>query len=150
MSNLLNSFYSNLSDLISINATDITTETINTKTLILNGVPLTPSNDNSAAIAALQLILTGASWDGTYNFLNLTNNLHIYGVLFLGDPQIDVGYTLSTLPSTYATIADLQLNYVTYPSLRTEINASLVNYVLYGGLTTQLANYETIADLSLN
>ena len=45
------------------------------------------SNGNSGAITDLQIILTGASWDSAYNFLNLSYNLHVYGVLFLGDPD---------------------------------------------------------------
>jgi hypothetical protein len=148
MSNLLNSFYSNLNDLISINATDITSETISTNTLILNGVPFNPSNDNAAAIAALQLILTGASWDGVYNFLNLTNNLHVYGTLTVSDPQIDVGYTLTTLPSTYATNSNLQTNYVTYDAQTTEFNTRLANYVTNQSLTSTLSSYATNTNLS--
>ena len=126
MSSLLNSSYTQLNDLIHITADDIETESISTKTIIINNVPFNPDNftpgGNSSAITDLQTILTGASWDAVYNFLNLTYNLHVFGTLMLGDPQIDVGYTLSTLPSTYATISDLQTNYVTYPTLTTEIN----------------------------
>jgi hypothetical protein len=126
MSSLLNSSYTQLNDLIHITADDIQTENINTKTLIINNVLFDPSNTSSGAITDLQTILTGANWDSIYNFLNLTYNLHVYGTLVLGDPQIDVGYTLSNLSSTYATIAslsdyetisDLQTNYVTYTAL---------------------------------
>ena len=108
------------------------------------------NSGNNTAVTDLQTILTGASWDSVYNFLNLTYNLHVYGTLFLGDPQIDVNYILSNLSSTYATISslsdyetisDLQTNYVTYTAMIAEFNAQLANYVLYSGLTTTLNNY---------
>ena len=90
--------------------------------------------------------MTGASWDAVYHFLNLKYNLHEFGTLFLEDPQVDVGYTLSTLPSIYATISDLQTNYATYTSQTAEFNNRLANYVTDQSLTTTLANYETILD----
>jgi hypothetical protein len=161
MTSLLNSSYTQINDLISITADDITTENISTNTLIINKVPFNPadftSNGNSTAITELQTILTGASWDSVYNFLNLTYNLHVYGTLFLGDPQIDVNYILSNLSSTYATIAslsdyetisDLQTNYVTYTAMIAEFNAQLANYVLYSGLTTTLNNYVSNSSLT--
>jgi hypothetical protein len=101
------------------------------------------NSGNTTAITDLQTILTGASWDSVYNFLNLTNNLHVFGTLTVGDPQINVGYTLSNLSTTYATISDLQTNYVTYNNLTIEFTNRLVNYVLYSGLNTTLNNYVT-------
>ena len=161
MTSLLNSSYTQINDLISITADDITTENISTNTLIVNKIPFNPadftSSGNTAAITDLQTILTGASWDSVYNFLNLTNNLHVFGTLMLGDPQIDVGYILSTLSSTYATISslsdyetisDLQTNYVTYTAMIAEFNAQLANYVLYSGLTTTLNNYVSNSSLT--
>jgi hypothetical protein len=73
MSNLLNSSYTQLNDLISITADDIETETISTKTIIINNIPFNPYDfPSNSAIINLETILTGASWDSTYLFLNLS------------------------------------------------------------------------------
>ena len=51
-------------------------------------------------------ILTGTSWDNTYNFINFSNNVHIYGLLQLGTIT-NVETVLTGLASTYATISSL-------------------------------------------
>ena len=70
-------------------------------TSAVNG--LTTTNTN---VSNLQTILTGTSWDNTYNFINFSNNVHIYGLLQLGTIT-NVETVLTGLASTYATISSL-------------------------------------------
>lgn len=91
-------------------------------------------------VSSLQTILTGCSYDNIYNFLNLSNNLHVYGSLFIGN-NIDVNSIISNLPTTYATISSLS-NYALNSSLSNyALNSSLSNYVLTTSLNTKLNDY---------
>jgi len=79
---------------------------------------------------ATTLLLTGASWDATYQYLNLAYNSHIYGTLFVGPSNdLNVNSILTSLPSIYATI--------------TTLNQSLLNYVTNTSLTNTLNSYAT-------
>jgi hypothetical protein len=48
---------------------------------------------NTTNITNLNTILTGASWNATYNYLNLANNLDVYGTLKLNGLSTDVSST---------------------------------------------------------
>ena len=73
MSNLLNSFYSNLNDLISINATDVTSEIINCNSLYVSGVRVDGSGVDLTSIQN-QINTINTSLNG------LLNNFALAGV----------------------------------------------------------------------
>ena len=91
----------------------------------------------TTAITALQTILTGASWDGVYNFTNFNNNVHIYGLLQLGNIA-NVETVLSGLSSTYATISSLS-SYATISSLSSYLTTATASST-YATITS-LADY---------
>ena len=80
---------------------------------------------------ATTLLLTGGSWDATYQYLNLAYNLHVYGALYIGpNNNLNVNSILTSLPSTYATITTLNqtlLNYITNTSLTNTLNSYATN-----------------------
>jgi len=92
MSNFLNSFYTNLNDLVSINATDINTQKI------------TANEVNAVQVYSTNLNLTGAIYNGsnqivfdeTTEFTEFNQNVHIYGTLFLdyNNVTLNVGQLL--------------------------------------------------------
>ena len=91
----------------------------------------------------LSTLLTGASWDATYQYLDLAYNSHIYGILFLGpDNNLNVNSILTSLPSTYVN--------------NTSLNTRLGNYTTTTDLSNNyvknsiLLNYTTTSDLSSN
>lgn len=92
MSNFLNSFYTNLNDLVSINASDINTQKI------------TANEVNAVQVYSTNLNLTGAIYNGsnqivfdeTNEFTEFNQNVHIYGTLFLdyNNETLNVGQLL--------------------------------------------------------
>lgn len=116
MSNLLNSFYSNLNDLISINATDITTDTltsnsINTTTLKVNGSNINNLFDASYAyiegqITSTNTTLTTCSYDSATQTFVVGNNLKCLGTFTLY--VSGVYYNVNTFITT--TNNDIQTN----------------------------------------
>ena len=90
MSNFLNLGYSNLNDLVSIHANDITTESLTTKQLTANGdIILTGEIKNGNNVI---------SFNNSTQFTDFAENVHIYKSLFL-DYQgvtINVGQELAT------------------------------------------------------
>ena len=90
MSNFLNSFYTNLNDLVNINASDINTQTLTTTKLNANGdIYITGdiiSGENSI------------SFNNSTQFTDFAENVHIYGALFLDyqGTTYNVGQELAT------------------------------------------------------
>ena len=92
MSNFLNSFYTNLNDLVSINASDINTQKI------------TANEVNAVQVYSTNLNLTGAIYNGSNQivfdeateFTEFNQNVHIYGTLFLeyNNETLNVGQLL--------------------------------------------------------
>ena len=77
MSNLLNSAYCNLSDLVQINADDIQTESINTKTLYINNILFDPTGIDTSDLATLstnQNISGVKTFSGTQVFSSIQLN----------------------------------------------------------------------------
>lgn len=171
MSNLIDNAYTQLNNLTQINADDIQTESINTKTLYINNIlfdpsgnadlsnyvttsqlstQLTPINNN---ITALQLLLTDTSYDSEFSFLTFADNVRIQGNLIIGSsPQMDVYYTLTNLGTTYVTNTNLSMQLTNY-ALLTSLNnyvltSALSSYVTNASLTTTLNNYITTTNLN--
>jgi hypothetical protein len=74
MSNFLNLGYSNLNDLVSIHATDITTETLTTNKINANDVVLSGTIQNGSNVI---------SFNEQYQFVDINHNMHVYGTLLL-------------------------------------------------------------------
>lgn len=103
---------------------------------------------------ATTLLLTGGSWNSTYQYLDLSYNAHIYGILFVGpNNDLNVNSILTSLPSTYVSINSLTTTlsgYVTSSSLSSQLSgyvtssslsSQLLGYVTSSSLTSQLSNY---------
>jgi len=58
-------------------------------------------NDVGTSITGLNQILTGATYDTTYNYLNLNNNLHVYGQIQLNGLSTDLLSTINNIYSSY-------------------------------------------------
>ncbi len=58
---------------------------------------------NTTNITNLQTLLTGASYNSTYNYLNLASNLDAYGTLKIAGLTTDVNSTFSNIYSTLGT-----------------------------------------------
>ena len=92
MSNFLNSFYTNLNDLVSINASDINTQKI------------TANEVNAVQVYTTNLNLSGAIYNGSNQivfdeatqFTEFNQNVHVYGSLFLeyNNETLNVGQLL--------------------------------------------------------
>ena len=77
MSNLLNGGYTQLNDLIQVNADDIQTESINTKTLYINNILFDPTGIDTSDLATLstnQTISGVKSFSGTQIFSSIQLN----------------------------------------------------------------------------
>jgi hypothetical protein len=62
---------------------------------------------NTTNITSLQTLLTGASYNSTYNYLDLANNLHVYGSLQLAGLSTDLS---STIANIYTSIGSILSN----------------------------------------
>jgi hypothetical protein len=85
--------------------------------------------------------LTSVDWDSDYSYLNLNDNVHIYGTLKLG----------TTLTDVETSINDLTTNTTTNTTDITTINNNLSNYALKTDVptTTNLSNtYATKTDVA--
>jgi hypothetical protein len=74
MSNFLNLGYSNLNDLVSIHATDITTETLTTNKINANDIVLSGAIQNGSNVI---------SFNEQYQFVDVNHNMHVYGTMLL-------------------------------------------------------------------
>jgi hypothetical protein len=89
---------------------------------------------------ATTLLLTGGSWDATYNFLNLAYNLHIYGALYIGpNNNLNVNSILTSLPSTYVSNTSLSSTLNSYAT-----NSSVDNKV--SNLQSQINSVKSQSD----
>jgi hypothetical protein len=127
MSNLLNGGYTQLNDLIQVNADDIQTESINTKTLYINNILFDPSGvDLTNYVTTTQLTTALNPYVTNTNLsMQLTN------------------YALLTSLNNYVLTSALT-NYITNASLTTTLN----NYVTTTNLSNQLSAYITLSQLS--
>jgi len=88
---------------------DMSANTIEAVTSI-QGIPvakfayLDPTSSIQTQFNSLNTLLTGASWNDQYKFLDLQYNAHIYGALFIGNVtgQINVNDVITNLPNNYA------------------------------------------------
>jgi len=169
MSNLLNGGYTQLNDLIQVNADDIQTESINTKTLYINNILFNPTGIDTSDLATLsttQTISGVKSFSGTQVFSSIQlnsdlivnsggttiPNTTLQKIAFLANVTSDINaqfnnYVLTTSLTTtlnnYVLTTALS-NYITSSSLTTTLN----NYVLSSALTTALNNYVTNSSLT--
>jgi len=95
---------------------------------------------NTTNITNLNTILTGASWNATYNYLNLANNLDVYGTLKLNGLSTDVSSTFSNIYSTLGTLTTLSnvLSSNNAWSGTNSFNSSLPTSTLSPSSSTQL------------
>ena len=91
---------------ISFPSNSISTSAINGISNYLTTATASSTYATSSALSTTNTLLTGATWDSTFLYLNLNNNLHIYGNLQLG-AITNVESILTSLGSTYATISSL-------------------------------------------
>jgi hypothetical protein len=110
---------------------------------------------NTTSITNLNTLLTGASWDNVYSYLNLSNNLHIYGTLQLAGLSTDVNSTFtnvySSLASKQATLTSSSVISCSTINGNSLTNLGNLQYLdISSSLTTQLATKTTLSAIQSN
>jgi type II secretory pathway component PulM len=98
MSNFLNSFYTNLNDLVNINASDINTQKITANEVNADQVYSTNLNLTGSIINGVNSL----SFNQQYEFIDVAKNFHIYGTGFIDyqGTTYNIGEILSAFVGT--------------------------------------------------
>jgi hypothetical protein len=148
MSNLIDNAYTQLNNLTQINADDIQTESINTKTLYINNVLFDPSGIDTSDLVTLSTNQTNISGQKTFTTSPiLSASLILNGSLFVNNSNIVISNTrlgyLSSLSSNVQTQLDTlatKLTNQTYTAGTTTTtisnNLSLTNVSFSGNIST--------------
>jgi hypothetical protein len=87
-----------------VTKTYVDTQVATKQNTLSNASYLDVTSSAQTQINNLNTVLTGASWDSTYYYLNLSNNLHVYGSLQLAGLSNDVNSTFTDVYSQISTI----------------------------------------------
>ena len=91
-------------------------------------------------------LLTGASWNAPYQFLDLSYNLHVWEYLYIGSNNLNVNDILNSLPTTYVSVSSLATTLLNY-CLQSDY---LALKVITDGLANILVNVEHIGGFGIN
>ena len=110
MSNLIDNAYTQLNNLTQINADDIQTESINTKTLYINNVLFDPSGIDTSGFVTLSTAQNNISGQKTFTTSPIMIGLILNGSLYVNNSNIVISNTrlgyLSSLSSNVQTQLD--------------------------------------------
>jgi peptidoglycan hydrolase CwlO-like protein len=142
MTSLLDSAYTQINDLISINSDDIQTESISTNTLILNGSDINTSLTNLNNLLSV-FNLAGMYYDGTLNafFISLCD-LRLLKTLYLYDASNNPFSVNTFIINTNGYITSINSSITNINGSITSINNSITS--INGSITSINGSISTI------
>ena len=146
MSNFLNSAFTDLNSLISINSDEV-----RTNTLYVNGIQITANSSNFTTINCSKLICQNDISSNTIYATTSIQNVPVAKFAYLTNVSSDIQSQFNNITTNYATKTQVTNNFNSYNTQVANTYAtksSLNNYVLTTTLTSTLTNYVSSTTLT--